>query len=105
MIVNNIYKKKDLLGKSKKRTLYEALLKMIPYLESHLQKGGKASSVLRHLINSVSGLEGAKLFRSTLSENMNKKNQPEIFEKALKLVNFTDKKTDVEGTQFESGLV
>ena len=33
---------------------------------------------------------------------MNKKNQPEIFEKALKLVNFTDKKTDVEGTQFES---
>ena len=95
----------NLSGKSKKRTLYEALLKMIPYLESHLQKGGKASSVLRHLINSVSGLEGAKLFRSTLSENMNKKNQPEIFEKALKLVNFTDKKTDVEGTQFESGLV
>lgn len=100
-----IFKKMDLFGKSKKRTLYEALLKMIPYLEIHLQKGGKASSVLRHLINSVSGLEGAKLFRSTLSENMNKKNQPEIFEKALKLVNFTDKKTDVEGTQFESGLV
>ena len=100
-----IFNKLDLSGKSKKRRLYEALLTMIPYLEKHLLEGGKASSVLRHLINSVSGLDGAKIFRSTISENMNKKNQPEIFEKALKLVNFSDKNIDIEGTKLESGLV
>ena len=100
-----IFNKMDLSGKSKKQRLNQALLKMIPYLERHLLEGGKASSVLRHLINSVSGLDGAKLFRSTISENINKKNQPQIFENALKLVNFSDKKIDVEGTQFETGLV
>ena len=101
----NIFNKMDLSGKSKKRRLYEALLKMIPYLESHLLEGGKASSVLRHLINSVSGLEGAKLFRSTLSENMNKKNQTDILEKAIKLVNFSDEKIQKKGSHFVSELV
>ncbi len=76
---------------SKNKKLRKALLTMIPYLEKHLLDGGKASSVLRHLINSVYGLEGAKLFRKTISENINKINQPEILEKAINSVNFSDK--------------
>ena len=100
-----IFKKIDFNKKSKKQRLNQALLRMIPYLEKHLLEGGKPSSILRHLINAVSGLEGAKLFRSNISENMNKKNQTDILEKSIKLVNFSDEKIQKKGSQFVSELV
>ena len=69
-----------------------ALENMLEYLDWHLSVGGKASSVLRHLISSVSGMSGAKAFRSMISEGMtNNRVGPELLSRAMTYVDFQEK--------------
>ena len=69
--------------------LRNALINMLAYLEWNLSIGGKASNVLRHLINSVSGMPGAKNFRSIISKGMTiKTSGPELLSNAMNYVDF-----------------
>ena len=78
-------------NKSEGIRLRNALTSMLAYLEWHLSVGGKASSVLRHLINSVSGMPGAKTFRSVISNEMAcETTGPELLASAMRHVNFTE---------------
>ena len=78
--------------------LQNALINMLEYVEWHLSVGGKASSVLRHLINSVSGMPGAKVFRSIISEGMACPGSgPELLSSAMKHVNFTEEVEEYPG--------
>ena len=77
--------------KSEGIRLRNALIIMLEYLEWHLSTGGKPSSVLRHLVNSVNGMPGAKNFRSIVSEGMNSNSSgPELLINAMSHVNFTE---------------
>ena len=77
--------------KSEGIRIQEALIKMVEYVNWHQSVGGKASSVLRHLINSVSGMPGAKVFRSMISEGMTCPGSgPELLSRAMEHVIFTE---------------
>ncbi len=73
------------------RRLRDALRKMLGYLEWHVSVGGKSSSVLRHLSNSVSGMPGAKNFRATLSDGMAcRTSGPKLLSGAISCVDFAE---------------
>ncbi len=52
-------------AKSKKAS--EIILKLIPYIEKHLKKGGKTWDICKHLINLVEGIPNAKIWRNKIS--------------------------------------
>ena len=69
--------------------LRNALIRMLEYVDWHLSVGGNASNVLRHLINSVSGMPGAKAFRSTISNGIEGSMPgPELLDQAMSHVDF-----------------
>ena len=69
--------------------LRNALIRMLEYVDWHLSVGGNASNVLRHLINSVSGMPGAKAFRSTISNGIEGSMPgPELLDQAMSNVDF-----------------
>ena len=77
--------------KSEGIRLQNALISMLDYLEWHLSSGGAASSILRHLVNSVSGMPGAKAFRSMIAEGMaSQMSGPELLSRAMNHVNFME---------------
>ncbi len=56
----------------------EILLEMLPYIETHIKKGGKAHHILRHCLGLYYGQRGAKAYRSFLSKIMYFKDFREI---------------------------
>ena len=75
---------------------------MLGYLDGHLSSGGKASNVLRHLVNSVSGLPGAKVFRSVISDGMNSQiNSLELLISAMSYVDFIGQTGENKGNDIE----
>ena len=82
--------------------LKNALINMLAYLEGHLSSGGKASNVLRHLVNSVSGLPGAKVFRSVISDGMSSQiNSLELLTSAMSYVDFLGQTEENKGNDIE----
>lgn len=60
----------DLADPVKTRT--EVIDAMVPYVESHLQQGGKLHHISRHLLGLYSQQPGGRQFRRALSENAHK---------------------------------
>ncbi|WP_298912066.1 tRNA dihydrouridine(20/20a) synthase DusA [uncultured Roseobacter sp.] len=62
----------------------EAVLQMLPYIESHLKQGGKLGQVTRHMLGLFTGRPGARAWRRVLSEGAHRANAgPELVEQAL----------------------
>ncbi|MGB0834297.1 MAG: tRNA dihydrouridine(20/20a) synthase DusA [Psychrobium sp.] len=60
---------------------------MLPYIEKHLQNGGKLNHISRHMLTLFMGMTGAKQWRRYISENATKKGAGlEVIEQALSLV-------------------
>lgn len=49
-----------------------AVRAMLPYIETHLTKGGKLNQITRHLLGLFTGRPGARVWRRTLSEGVSK---------------------------------
>jgi tRNA-dihydrouridine synthase A len=62
----------------------DAVLQMLPYIESHLSKGGRLNQITRHMLGLFAGRPGARQWRRTLSERAHTDGAgPEVVEAAL----------------------
>ena len=62
-----------LCGSQKAVISREAVIEtMLPYIEAHLQAGGRLNHITRHMIGLFQGLPGARAWRRYLSENAHK---------------------------------
>ncbi|MCD8549921.1 MAG: tRNA dihydrouridine(20/20a) synthase DusA, partial [Shewanella xiamenensis] len=62
-----------LCGRQKAVISREAVIEaMVPYIEAHLQAGGRLNHITRHMIGLFQGLPGARAWRRYLSENAHK---------------------------------
>ncbi len=68
----------DILGDADRRIFgaenpcadpFQAVEKMLPYIEAHLAEGGRLHAVTRHMLGLFSGRAGARIWRRMLSEN------------------------------------
>ncbi|GAA6162680.1 tRNA dihydrouridine(20/20a) synthase DusA [Pelagimonas sp. KU-00592-HH] len=53
-------------------TAHDAVREMLPYIERHLDGGGKLHQITRHMLGLFSGRPGARAWRRVLSENATK---------------------------------
>ena len=51
----------------KPKTASEIIFSLIPYIEEHLNNGGKSWDICKHLINLVEGVPNAKIWRNQIS--------------------------------------
>lgn len=66
---------------------HQVVEQMLPYIEKHLQNGGKLNHISRHMLTLFMGMTGAKQWRRYISENATKKGAGlEVIEQALSLV-------------------
>lgn len=66
---------------------HQVVEQMLPYIEKHLQNGGKLNHISRHMLTLFMGMTGAKQWRRYISENATKKDAGiEVIEHALSLV-------------------
>lgn len=66
---------------------FEVIQTMVPYIENHLQQGGKLIQITRHMLGLFHGLPGGRLWRRHLSQNAFKKEAGiEVLEQAYQLV-------------------
>lgn len=66
---------------------YEIVQTMLPYIENHLQAGGKLIQVTRHMLGLFHGLPGGRLWRRHLSQNAFKKEAGiDVVEQAYQMV-------------------
>jgi len=49
------------------------IFSLIPYIENHINNGGRSWDICKHLINLVEGVPGAKIWRNQISERSIKK--------------------------------
>ena len=56
-------------GKAHATTARQAVLDMLPYIETHLSQGGKLNQVTRHMLGVFAGKPGARAWRRHLSQN------------------------------------
>lgn len=62
-----------LCGRQREVISREAVIEaMLPYIEAHLQSGGRLNHITRHMIGLFQGLPGARAWRRYLSENAHK---------------------------------
>ena len=54
----------------------DALLRMRPYIEQHLESGGSMHHVTRHVLGLAQGFPGARRFRQLLSVDVHKTDEP-----------------------------
>jgi tRNA-dihydrouridine synthase A len=67
---------------------HNAVLAMRPYIEDHLDKGGRLHHITRHMVGLFQGQKGAKLWRRTLSEQGIKPDAGwDVVEEALSFIN------------------
>ncbi len=52
---------------TKAKTASKIIFSLIPYIENHLQNGGKTWDICKHLINLVEGIPKAKIWRNQIS--------------------------------------
>ncbi|KUJ72031.1 tRNA dihydrouridine(20/20a) synthase DusA [Thiomicrospira sp. WB1] len=72
MIGRAVYEKPYLLNQlndnAHKISRFDAVERMLPYIEQHLEKGGKLNQVTRHMLGLYAGLPGGRKWRRYLSE-------------------------------------
>lgn len=66
---------------------FDVAIQMLPYIEAHVESGGKLHQVSRHMLGLFSGRPGARLWRRYLSEHAPKSGAgPDTIQAALALV-------------------
>lgn len=71
-------------GGTDQRTIEQAVIDMLPYVEKHLSHGGRLNQITRHMLGAFTGRAGARLWRRILSESAHKDGAgPELIETAL----------------------
>ena len=76
-----------IFGLGHQTTRTDVVAAMLPYIERHLQSGGRLHQVTKHMLGLFAGQPGARAWRRYLSENAHKSNAgPEVVEAALSKV-------------------
>jgi tRNA-dihydrouridine synthase A len=66
------------------RTAEGAALRMLPYIEAHLARGGRLNQITRHMLGLFAGRPGARGWKRVLSEEAHRDGAgPEVVERAL----------------------
>ena len=74
---------------------FEVIEEMVPYIEKHLQNGGRLNQITRHMLGIFSGQPGARLWRRNISEEAHKKDADvNILINAANAVALTNKTND-----------
>jgi len=74
-------------AKTKKKSVTEIINEMLPYIQNHLDSGGRLNQITRHMLGLFSGQSGAKVWKRTLSDEAYKKGAGiEVIQNALKNV-------------------
>ncbi|MBY4892014.1 tRNA dihydrouridine(20/20a) synthase DusA [Rhodobacteraceae bacterium N5(2021)] len=69
------------------RTAEQVALEMLPYIEAHLQDGGRLNQITRHILGLFAGRPGARGWKRILSEGAHRDGAgPELVERALQEV-------------------
>lgn len=77
----------QIFGIASARDPVDVVRAMLPYIESHLNAGGRMHQVTRHMLGMFSGRPGARAWRRALSEGAHRKDAgPELVESALQRV-------------------
>jgi len=73
-----------IFGLGHQTTRTDVVAAMLPYIERHLQSGGRLHQVTKHMLGLFAGQPRARAWRRYLSENAHKSNAgPEVVEAAL----------------------
>ncbi len=54
------------------KSRYDVIMAMKPYIEAHIDKGGRLNHIVRHMLGLFHGVSKSRLWRRYLSENMHK---------------------------------
>jgi tRNA-dihydrouridine synthase A len=66
------------------RTAEGAALRMLPYIEAHLARGGRLNQITRHMLGLFAGRPGARGWKRVLSQEAHRDGAgPEVVERAL----------------------
>jgi tRNA-dihydrouridine synthase A len=76
---------RDIFGDTApRRTAEGAALRMLPYIEAHLVRGGRLNQITRHMLGLFAGRPGARGWKRVLSEEAHRDGAgPEVVERAL----------------------
>ncbi|MDB2333205.1 tRNA dihydrouridine(20/20a) synthase DusA [Amylibacter sp.] len=70
-----------------KKTVNKIIDEMLPYIQNHLDTGGRLNQITRHMLGLFSGQSGAKIWKRTLSDEAHKKDAGvEVVQNALRSV-------------------
>jgi len=83
---------------------FEVIDEMLPYIERHIQDGGKLNHITRHMLGIFSGQPGAKIWRQEMSKHAHKMDSsPNILVDAYKRVLMLQK--EIENTShYKQGI-
>ena len=78
-----------------KKTVNKIIDEMLPYIQNHLDTGGRLNQITRHMLGLFSGQSGAKIWKRTLSDEAHKKDAGvEVVQNALR--NVLEKQNNLE---------
>jgi len=78
-----------------KKTVNKIIDEMLPYIQNHLDSGGRLNQITRHMLGLFSGQSGAKIWKRTLSDEAHKKDAGvEVVQNALR--NVLEKQNNLE---------
>ena len=73
-----------IFGRDHQTTRTDVITAMLPYIESHLQSGGRLHQITKHMLGLFAGQPGARAWRRYLSENAHQTHAgPEVVQAAL----------------------
>jgi tRNA-dihydrouridine synthase A len=76
---------RDIFGETAlPRTAEQVALRMLPYIEAHLVRGGRLNQITRHMLGLFAGRPGARGWKRVLSQEAHRDGAgPEVVERAL----------------------
>jgi tRNA-dihydrouridine synthase A len=78
-----------------KKSVNKIIDEMLPYIQNHLDSGGRLNQITRHMLGLFSGQSGAKIWKRTLSDEAHKKEAGvEVVQNALR--NVLEKQNNLE---------
>tara|TARA_B110000008_G_scaffold102366_1_gene105239 strand:+ start:40259 stop:41143 length:885 start_codon:yes stop_codon:yes gene_type:complete len=78
-----------------KKSVNKIIDEMLPYIQNHLDSGGRLNQITRHMLGLFSGQSGAKIWKRTLSDEAHKKDAGvEVVQNALR--NVLEKQNNLE---------
>lgn len=78
-----------------KKSVNKIIDEMLPYIQIHLDSGGRLNQITRHMLGLFSGQSGAKIWKRTLSDEAHKKDAGvEVVQNALR--NVLEKQNNLE---------